>query len=200
MATSGTIGATVVPTDRLIEHAILRIGLKGPQITPKIVQLAEENLFAILLNEASRGLNLWAISQYIIGLFPNQRTYVMPAGTIDVLNLMYSQPTVQASSFVNQGTSTVASLNSATTIVRYGFSPSVTFTGQLTLTTDGGITQQVLPSQTWTAGAWYWYDLNPALNSVTWTLTTNGPSMALSQFVLSSQTYNQKITVMNRDE
>lgn len=202
MSTSGTIGQTVVPTDRLLEHAILRIGLKGPQITPKLIQLAEENLFYLLLNLSSRGINLWLVTKYIIGLFPGKPTYVLPPGTIDVLpdSVVYSQSKIPQSSFVNQGTSTVASLSSAVAIVRYGFMPTTTFTGTLTLLTDGAVVQQVLPSQDWVAGTWYWLDNVIAVSSVTWTLTTSAASMVLSQFVLSSNQADQKITSFNRGE
>lgn len=200
MATSGTIGGTVVQTDRLLEHAILRCKIPGPKITPKTVQLAEENLFFLLLNLSNRGLNLWCVDQQIIGLFPGKKTYVLPVGTIDVLNVMYSQPTVQASTLVNGTTSSTATLSTAATIVRYGFMPTTSFTGVLTLTTDGGVAQQVLASQTWVAGTWYWFDLNPTVSSVAWVLTTSAVSMTLSQFVLSSQSYDQKVSPMNRDE
>ena len=202
MSTSGTVGATVVLTDRLLEHAMLRIGLTGPKLTPKIVQLAEENLFYLLLNLSSRGINLWLVSKYIIGLFPGQRTYVLPAGTIDVLpdSVVYSQSKIPQSSFINQGTSTLATLASPSQIVRYGFMPTTTFTGSLTLTTDLGVVQQVLPSQAWLAGAWYYYDMPVNTTSVTWTLTTSAASMALSQFVLSNNQFDQKISMFNRGE
>lgn len=202
MSTSGTIGQTVVPTDRLLEHAMLRIGMTGPKLTPKIVQLAEENLFFLLLNLSSRGINLWLVTKYILGLFPGQPTYVLPPGTIDVLpdSVVYSQSTIPASSFVNQGTSTVCSQNSAVAIVRYGFMPSATFTGQLTLTYDLGVVAQVLPSQDWVAGTWYWYDTPIATATSTLTLTTNGVSMGLSQFVLSTNQADVKITPFNRGE
>lgn len=202
MSTSGTVGATVVLTDRLLEHAMLRIGLTGPKLTPKIVQLAEENLFYLLLNLASRGLNLWCVEKVLIGLFPGQRTYVLPPGTIDVMmdSVMYSQSKIPQSSFINQGASTLATLASPTQIVRYGFMPTTTFTGSLTLTTDLGVVQQVLPSQAWLAGAWYYYDMPVNTTSTTWTLTTSAASMALSQFVLSNNQFDQKMTPFNRGE
>lgn len=200
MSTSGTVGQTVVPTDRLLEHAMLRIGLTGPKLTPKIVQLAEENLFFLLLNLSSRGINLWLVVRHILGLFPGQATYVLPPGTIDVLpdSVVYSQSTIPQSSFVNQGTSTICSQNSAVAIVRYGFMPSATFTGQLTLTYDLGVVDQVLPTQDWVAGSWYWFDTTIATATSTLTLTTDGVSMALSQFVLSEKQYEQQITMWNR--
>lgn len=202
MSTSGTVGQTVVPTDRLLEHAMLRIGLTGPKLTPKIVQLAEENLFFLLLNLSSRGINLWLVVRYIIGLFPGQPTYVLPPGTIDVLpdSVVYSQSTIPQSSFVNQGASTICSQNSAVAIVRYGFMPSATFTGQLTLTYDLGVVDQVLPTQDWVAGQWYWFDTTIATATSTLTLTTDGVSMALSQFVLSTSQFDQKITPFSRGE
>lgn len=202
MSTSGTIGQTVVNTDRLLEHAMLRIGMTGPKLTPKIVQLAEENLFFLLLNLSSRGINLWLVQKLLVGLFPGQPTYVLPPGTIDVLpdSVMYSQSTIPASSFVNQGTSTVCTQNSAASIVRYGFMPSATFTGQLTLTLDLGVVSAILPSQDWVAGQWYWQDMVASATTATMTLTTNGASMALSQFVLSTSQFDQKISAFNRGE
>src|ERR1700754_2039713 len=104
MATSGTVGQTTVTTDRILEHAMLRVGLTGPQITPKVIQLAQENLFFLLLNLSARGVNLWLINKYILGLNVNQAEYVLPTGTIDVMldSVVFSQSKFPTQSVVNQ--------------------------------------------------------------------------------------------------
>lgn len=202
MSTSGTVGQTVVPTDRLLEHAMLRIGLTGPKLTPKIVQLAEENLFYLLLSLSGSGIQLWLVDKVILWLFPRQAEYVLPPGTIDVLpdSVVYSQSKFPNQSFVNQGTSTVAAMDTQTKVLRYGFMPTASFTAQLTVTADLDVVVDVLPSQLWVAGAGYWFDADPNPNTSTLTLTSDGASFGVSQFLLSNNQYDQKISAFNRGE
>ncbi len=203
MATSGTIGTTVVQTDSILLHALLRCGLRSTSLTPEIVSLAFDDLFFLLLNLASRGLNLWCIDKQIIGLFPNQATYVLPVGTIDVLNVVYSQPTVQASvTSYPSGTQALGTLTSSTMIVRFGFMPTATFDDSLTFSINTGagyVVDQTLPSQEWTAGAWYWYDIKVPKTASLYRLQSTTQAFTLSNFVLSSNTYDQKISPFNRD-
>ena len=92
MATSGTIGTTVISTAKLIEKAFRRIGL-GPQlVTPEYAENAREDLFMLIMSLSNRGLNLWCIDQQTIPLVTGQKTYVLPPGTLDVLNLLQVRP------------------------------------------------------------------------------------------------------------
>lgn len=202
MATSGTVGQTTVTTDRILEHAMLRVGLTGPQITPKIIQLAQENLFFLLLNLSARGVNLWLINKYILGLNVNQAEYILPTGTIDVMpdSVVFSQSKFPTQSVVNQGTSSIATMNETTPVMRYGFIPAATFTAALTVTADGGATVDVLPSQQWVGGQWYWYDADPNPTTQTLTITSNAVTFSLTQFLLSNNQQDQIVSPFNRND
>lgn len=87
MATSGTIATTRINVAQFIEKAIRRCGLSPTSITPETVQTAKESLYMLILSQANRGLNLWCIDSQLIDIVANQATYVLPDGTVDVLNV-----------------------------------------------------------------------------------------------------------------
>lgn len=92
MATSGTIGLTQINTAKLIEKSLRRCGLAPQVATPEIVDTSKESLFMLLLSLANRGLDLWCIDDQYIPLVAGQKTYVLPTGTTDVLNLLHCTP------------------------------------------------------------------------------------------------------------
>jgi len=92
MATSGTVGTTRITTNKLIEKAARRTGLMPQALTPEIVDTAIEDLFMLMMSLSSRGLNLWCVDQQFLPLKADQRTYTLPVGTIDVLNVMHCTP------------------------------------------------------------------------------------------------------------
>jgi hypothetical protein len=182
-----------------------RCGLKEASQTPRIVRVALENLFLLLVSLSSRGLNLWAIDKQVIGLLAGQITYVLPPGTIDVLNVLYSQPTFQTSTITTAAANqTVVSLSTAAGVQRYGFTPASTFVGSLLVETspDGTTwsTQQNYQSQTWAGGVQYWYDFNGSITASQVRFTTSAASMAFSAAQLATALYNQKMSAMNRDD
>lgn len=91
MATSGTIGLTRITTVKLIEKALRRCGLSPAAATVETLDTAREDLFMLLMSMLNRGLNLWCIDQQQISLVDGQSTYVLPPGTIQVLDLLYTR-------------------------------------------------------------------------------------------------------------
>lgn len=89
MPTSGTIGSTRISTIKLIEKALRRCGLSPASATVETLDTAREDLFMLLMSMLNRGLNLWCIDQQEIPLVEDQATYVLPPGTIQVLNLLH---------------------------------------------------------------------------------------------------------------
>ena len=92
MATSGTVGQTVIPVSRLLEKAIRRCGLSPASLTAETVSNALETMFMFTMSLTNRGLNLWCIEQAEIPLVAGQAAYVLPAGTLDVLNVLLMVP------------------------------------------------------------------------------------------------------------
>jgi len=93
MATSGTVGNTVINTAKLLEKAIRRCGLSPQALTPETVETAREDLFMLLLSLSNRGLNLWCIDKKLLALNVGQGTYTLPVGTQSILNAMISTHT-----------------------------------------------------------------------------------------------------------
>jgi hypothetical protein len=96
MATSGTVGATVIDVQQLIDHGARRCGKLAEELTSEQQTSARESLFFLLSNLANLGINYWAIGKEVIGLQPNKYVYSLPVGSVDVLNALYrtlSQPT-----------------------------------------------------------------------------------------------------------
>jgi hypothetical protein len=157
MATSGTIATTVISTDTVVDHALLRVGKQPAIQTPQIVQQALESLFMLLLSLSSRGLNLWAVEKYLQGLTPGQPTYDTPAGTLEILNVIYSQPTVDT--VVGVVIVDGMSLTPTAAVQRVGALFGAPYTGVITV---NGVAQ---PLATYNTTQPYWFDLRPPVSS-----------------------------------
>ena len=91
MATSGTVGQTVINVQKFIDHGARRCGKLAEELTSEQQIAAKESLFFLLSNLANRGIQYWAIDKIVIGLKPDQYIYTLPEGSIDVLNALYRQ-------------------------------------------------------------------------------------------------------------
>jgi len=92
MATSGTIGNTVINTAKLVEKALRRCGLSPASATAETAETAKEDLYMLLMSMSNRGLNLWCIDSQTVPLVIGQAVYVLPPGTLDVLNINLATP------------------------------------------------------------------------------------------------------------
>lgn len=203
MATSGTVATTTIDTSAVIEHAFRRCKVLPSAQTPETVLIAKENLYMLLLNLGNRGLNLWAVEKAFIGLRQGQATYQTQAGTLDVLNVVYSQPTLVSATFSAIATGGKATITS-TGVTRVGFSFSAAFTGALVIksSTDDVTytTLTTLPSETYAVGQDYWADL-PVLTTAGYFTVESAaaPFPAIDNIKLASATYDLPCTQWNRD-
>lgn len=195
MATSGTVATTTIDTASLLEHSMRRAGKLPSEQTPDVITLAQESLFFLLTHIANRGLNLWCVERQFIGLATGQGAYDTPAGTIDVLNVVYSTPTIVAStnSVVANGMQAVIP---ATAIQRVGFKPAAAYTGVVSLSADGTPLTS-LPSASYVSGAWYWADL--PVQTIGATFTVTGNTFTVSDVRLASRISDLPVSQWNRD-
>lgn len=204
MATSGTVGQTVLDTAKVLEHAFRRAKIPPSKQTPETVLVAQENLFLILTSMASRGLNLWAIDQYLVGLEEGRQTYDCPTGTIQLLNLLYTQVTRATGTDTTDAASITTSLSSATLISRIGVKASaVVASDTLTLSySDDGISWTTILTETrtdWATGEWYWYDVPVELSKLYYKAAfTTGPA-TFSEFYLAATVSELPVAQLNRD-
>lgn len=167
MATSGTIGQTVISTAKVIEHAVRRCGLPASSQTPETVYVAKDCLFLLLMHYANTSLNLWCVDTHYVGLQPGQKEYTLPTGTNNVLNAQQSTPTLAP----QQSLSTTTQVLTATsTLVRVGLKFSTLPTTDFTISTstDGvSYTTRVSCKVLDLAGvnAVYWFDLDPVVSA-----------------------------------
>lgn len=125
MATSGTIGQTVINTSKLIQKSLRRCGLAPQVITPEIVETATEDLFMLLMSLSNRGLNLWCIDNEIMPLVGGQKLYVLPEGTTDVLNLLHCTPMRLEYTETYNANDVTADFVDSTNVVQFGMKFSV---------------------------------------------------------------------------
>jgi hypothetical protein len=98
MAYSGTVGATVISVQTLIDHGARRCGKLAEELTSEQLLTSRQSLFFLLSHLANKGINYWCINKKVFGLKADQYIYTMPLGTIDVLNVLYrtmNRPTGQ---------------------------------------------------------------------------------------------------------
>ena len=203
MTTSGTVNQTSLDVSTILEHAFRRVKVHPSKQTPEKVQLAKDNLYLLLTNLSNRGLNLWAIEKRVIGLEEGKATYVCPDGTIDLLNLVYSQATRVTGTDVTTATRVTSTLASATNVPRIGVKVSATAATN-TLTLEGstdGVTFTTLVTETrtnWAAGEWYWYDV-PVVNDYTVYRATFATAVTFTEFYLASVIYDLPVSAWSRD-
>lgn len=202
MATSGTVATTTIDTSAFIEHALRRCKVLPSAQTPETVLIAKQCLYMLMLNLGNRGLNLWAVEKAFIGLRQGQATYTTQAGTLDVLNVVYSQPTLVSSVFAATAEGGKATIT-ATNVVRVGFSLSAAFTGTLLIKSSDDViytTLTTLPSATYAAGTDYWADLPVATSAPYFKVESAAtPYPVVDNIKLAGSVYDLPCTAWNRD-
>ena len=198
MTTSGTIATTSIDTSAVIEHAFRRVKVLPSAQTPETVLIAKECLYMLLLNLGNRGLNLWAVEKAFIGLNAGQATYQTEAGTLDVLNVIFSQPTLISGTFAataNGGQMTIVS----ETVRRVGFKLSAPYSGVIVLLA-GATALTALPTAQYNAGQVYWADLPVSTAGTQFSVEGScAPYPVVSDIYLASNSYDLPCTQWNRD-
>ena len=208
MATSGTVGLTTLDVAKFIEKTYRRCGIPTGAITPEMIDVAKENLFLLFNNYSNRGVNLWTVTEYLIGLNTYKKEYNMPVGTIDVLNAMY-----RTLAYASPTTTTVTSatqidydFTTAQQLPMYGILPSSTYTGvsfTFSYSTDG-VSYTVADTQTLvtlSANTPYWYQ--PAISATAryWRLTITSAHTNTNMVVSLISTFTDLvISRLNRDD
>lgn len=84
MSTSGTYSFGSPQSEQIIRDAYERIGIDPSLLTEKQINSAQRSINFILQEWVNKGNNLWTIRRGMIGLIPNQNTYNLPLGLIDI--------------------------------------------------------------------------------------------------------------------
>lgn len=198
MATSGTVATTTIDTAALLEHSLRRCGILPSAQTPEIVLMAKENMYLLLLGLSNSGLNLWAVEKAFIGLNAGQPTYVTPAGTLDVLNVVFCTPTLAPVTFVGIATGGQATITSAA-IIRVGFSFTSAYTGSIQIKSSGTLLT-TLDSATYATGQYYWADLPVSTTGTVFTVESAAlPYPVIADIKLATAVSELPVTPWSRD-
>ena len=204
MGTSGTVATTVLDNAGIIEHAFRRVRVLPSAQTPETIQIARECLYMLCLNLGNRGLNLWCVEEALIGLKAGQSQYTMPAGTLDVLNVIFSQPTMLTTTYSAVATGARATTATLSMGMRVGVIFAADCTGALVLntSTDGinFIQDSSTPIASYTAGAYYWFDFETADNALVFEVIGAGTFVpSITTLTVVSTSYDLPLTQWNRD-
>lgn len=228
MATSGTVGQTVISVQTLIDHGARRAGKLAEELTSEQVQSAKESLYYLLSNLANRGIQYWCIDKTVIGLIPEKYIYYLPVGTVDVLNANYrtvqanttnpySSSGVTANAFDGQYTN-ICQLttntgyigidmgeNNSVYVGTVGILPAISASVTIEIqASEDGTTWTTIYSPgavTWESGTWIYYDLDPSADTRYWRiLQTAGANMGVYQTVFGSNATEIPVARMNRDD
>jgi hypothetical protein len=228
MSTSGTVGQTVISVQTLIDHGARRAGKLAEELTSEQVLSAKQSLYYLLSNLVNMGINYWCIDKVIVGLVPDQLSYTLPVGTVDVLNANYRTVTS-----VNTGYNSSSGITSnafdgvgqnicqLTTNTGYigiangtgnpvyistvgilpAMSGSVTIEIQYSQDGTTWVTAEAPGSVTWTAGTWIYYDLNLSATAPFWRIKQSaGANMGFYQVVFGTMPMSINMARMNRDD
>lgn len=119
MATSGTIGSTLVDVVTIVESAIRRCGVPSSVISGEQMTTARTNLFLLLSRLSNRGISLWCVQKYVMALNQGQDRYTLPIGTIDTLEcfLRYGSTAAATTLAANLASVTFATPTSVNSVV-----------------------------------------------------------------------------------
>jgi hypothetical protein len=204
MATSGTVGATVINTAKVIEHAIRRCKLSPASITFETLDIAKQSLHLLLTALANKGLNLWCVETDYVGLEAGRATYSLPVGTIDLLSLVHSRPSEIAGTGTQAGINYTKDVTTVQNALRIGVkfnSIAASETVSISSSSDD-VTYTVAQTKTrtdWVAGKWYWFGLDPIVNARYFRVSTVANINVNELFVVGSLT-DIEIIRYNRDD
>lgn len=204
MATSGTIGTTVINTAKILEKAVRRCGLSPQALTPETVETAKEDLYILLLSMTNRGLNLWCIDRKLMPLNAGQATYMLPVGTLAILNLLQATPTRPDYTLTNNTTEHVAEATDSMAVVRWGVQFSTNPTADFTFQTSvDGVVWVTLATVAFadlqTVGLYNWFDLS-VKTSARWFRLASLAGATVQDMYLSTNNREISTTPFNRDD
>ena len=205
MATSGTVGQTVINTAKMLEHAWRRCGLKPTMQTPEAVLSAKESLYILMVHLANRGLNLWCVEEERLPLYAGQAKYLLPTGTLSVLNVLHSKPNLITGTVTSDASSYTDELDESSTVVLIGLKLATVPNGAVTLESSAdGITWTVFKTIALADAptTLTWYSLDVQVTDTFFRVVDNGtvPALSVTTFSLATGVTDVTVSQFNRDE
>ena len=92
MATSGTV-AFRPDVEEIIAESFERVGMDAQNMTGYQAVAARRSLNLLFSEFANRGINYWAVQNNTLSLTQGTSTYTLPAGTIDLIDVVIRETT-----------------------------------------------------------------------------------------------------------
>lgn len=207
MATSGTVGKTVIDTSTILEHAFRRCGKLASTISGELQQSARENLFFVLTDLANRGLSLFCVKKTVINIVANSTLFQLPVGTVDLLDALYRTQTALTGTTLTATDSTgiLLSADDDCTNVAIQFTAAqaaVTLVIEYSLDNVTWAQAAAFPAkQALAAGEWFSADVNNTFEALAWRVRdTSGTLPAFTTVTFSNGPYEVPMAKMNRDD
>jgi len=146
VATSGTVGQTVINVSTMLEHAFRRAGLSPTEATTDSINSAKQNLYFYLSALSNDGVNLWTIEKKVFGMNIGQANYQIGVGAVDLKNVLRRTTTWPSGGTASSSAGGTAAnafdkdLSTACTQTSAGGSISYQFASSTRITTVGIMT------------------------------------------------------------
>ena len=226
MATSGTVGQTVFSSQMLIDHVCRRCSIVPQQITAETIQTILDLLHLQLSALSSASNPLWTIDEVILPVYENQRSVLLPVGSVDVMSLNLRQVTRLSGTYTSsEGTAANAfdadtttactqttqagniamQLTSAALVDTLGIRANATGTWSVSLQgSEDGITYTTLftnAALSAVSGEWYWVDVEEMTTHTYFRLLANGTTVLdVAELVFANSPQDIPMYKMNMDD
>lgn len=207
MATSGTVGTTVITVTDILEHAARRCAVLPSSLSGEQQLAARQSLYILCADLANRGLSLWCVAKQVLGLSANQEIVNLPVGTINLLDALYRTQTNLTGSTISGSGWSGLDLGTAAAVqnVAVRFTAQATVSLVLESSPDAVTWTQraaAFPaSQTVAAYAWASFDADNAQAYRYWRLrNTAGVMPTIDTITFSNSPYEINMGMLNRDD
>lgn len=177
MAFSGSVGLETTSAVQVVEHAFRRCRLPAQSITAEMQTYALQSLRFMLDELANRRTPSWCIDRVLLPMYENQPLVTLPAGTVEVLNLLYRTLQLLDGTVTTTSTSRTVVFSSPTTVNQIGIKWAAAAVPVTFQTSADGISWTTVGSSsaTATAGEIVWYEISGALAANRFRITASSP-------------------------
>ncbi len=204
MTTSGTIDQTQINVATVIDHAFRRCGKLASTISGELLKSARENLFLILTDLSNRGISMFCVEKYVLGVSPGQTVYLLGTGIVDVLNALYRTTAVMTGTPLAGAGYQGIDLVTAQIVNTVGLKFAANSTASVVYeTSDDAVTWVTQYARTLSvlAGAWVYQDMDTAPAARYWRVRDiSGTLATLSVLEFNDQPYEVPVTQLSRDD
>lgn len=156
----------LLTVQQYVDKAARRAGHLPETLTPEQIDFIRENFDLLLSRLVTRGINLWKVTKFRMGVIAGQKVYTLPVGTERVLNINYvTGLNLGLAGVLPASTATSGTSNFLETVgVKLLLPTTITLTGVNDVGSE--VARYTFPA----VAGWTYFDVPVQLNA-TWTVT-----------------------------